>query len=284
MADPSSYRPKPGEIPVDPGVYKFRDKDRRVIYVGKAKSLRSRLSSYFQDIAALHPRTRTMVTTGASVEWTVVRKLDGLLQGDYRTLFRGLGLDFADLREYQLHDDIRHIDWNVTARTQVTHVRVYNEDRDITAWFLLDLSPSVDVGSAERAKREVLTEFVGVMARLLVHHGNKVGAILFDGVKELMIPPRAGRRQLYAEPAPRPRFQSQVRPFGGWRGLPDGSQARLVQAQGEVCHGPRWGRPDAQQCDDAISEGPVQLRAAQEKLARCGSSTSAPSIRRRAAG
>ena len=132
----------------------------------------------------------------ARLEWTVVRKLDGLLQGDYRTLFRGLGLDFADLREYQLHDDIRHIDWNVTARTQVTHVRVYNEDRDITAWFLLDLSPSVDVGSGERAKREVLTEFVGVMARLLVHHGNKVGAILFDGVNELMIPPRAGRRQV----------------------------------------------------------------------------------------
>ncbi|WP_446663543.1 excinuclease ABC subunit UvrC [Flexivirga sp. B27] len=83
MADPSTYRPKPGEIPVDPGVYKFRDKDRRVIYVGKAKSLRSRLSSYFQDIAALHPRTRTMVTTGASVEWTVVRNEVEALQLEY---------------------------------------------------------------------------------------------------------------------------------------------------------------------------------------------------------
>jgi len=83
VADPSSYRPKPGEIPVDPGVYKFRDKDGRVIYVGKAKSLRSRLSSYFQDIAALHPRTRTMVTTGASVEWTVVRNEVEALQLEY---------------------------------------------------------------------------------------------------------------------------------------------------------------------------------------------------------
>ncbi|MFC6707235.1 excinuclease ABC subunit UvrC [Flexivirga alba] len=83
MADPSTYRPKPGEIPVDPGVYKFRDKDGRVIYVGKAKSLRSRLSSYFQDIAALHPRTRTMVTTGASVEWTVVRNEVEALQLEY---------------------------------------------------------------------------------------------------------------------------------------------------------------------------------------------------------
>ncbi|KYH44385.1 excinuclease ABC subunit UvrC [Branchiibius sp. NY16-3462-2] len=83
MADPSTYRPKPGEIPVDPGVYRFRDKDGRVIYVGKAKSLRSRLSSYFQDISALHPRTRTMVTTGASVEWTVVRNEVEALQLEY---------------------------------------------------------------------------------------------------------------------------------------------------------------------------------------------------------
>ncbi len=83
MADPSTYRPKPGEIPLDPGVYRFRDKDGRVIYVGKAKSLRSRLSSYFQDIGALHQRTRTMVTTGASVEWTVVRNEVEALQLEY---------------------------------------------------------------------------------------------------------------------------------------------------------------------------------------------------------
>ena len=62
------------------------------------------------------------------LEWTVIRRLDGLLQGDYRTLFRGFGLDLADLREYQAHDDVRHIDWNVTARTQIPHVRVYNEE------------------------------------------------------------------------------------------------------------------------------------------------------------
>ena len=83
MADPSSYRPKPGEIPLDAGVYRFRDADGRVIYVGKAKSLRSRLSSYFQDISALHPRTRSMVTTGASVEWTVVSNEVEALQLEY---------------------------------------------------------------------------------------------------------------------------------------------------------------------------------------------------------
>lgn len=130
------------------------------------------------------------------LEWTVIRRLDGLLQGDYRTLFRGTGLDFADLREYQIHDDVRHIDWNVTARTQVPHVRIYTEDRDLTAWFLVDLSPSVDFGSRDRDKRQVLTEFVAVMARLFAQRGNKVGAILFDGVSELMVPARAGRRHV----------------------------------------------------------------------------------------
>jgi len=83
VADPSSYRPGPGEIPLDPGVYRFRDADGRVIYVGKAKSLRSRLSSYFQDLSALHPRTRSMVTTGASVEWTTVSNEVEALQLEY---------------------------------------------------------------------------------------------------------------------------------------------------------------------------------------------------------
>jgi excinuclease ABC subunit C len=83
VADPRTYRPKPGEIPTDPGVYRFRDTHGRVIYVGKAKSLRPRLSSYFQDITALHPRTATMVTTAASVEWTVVRTEVEALQLEY---------------------------------------------------------------------------------------------------------------------------------------------------------------------------------------------------------
>src|SRR5947209_2209866 len=101
------------------------------------------------------------------LEWTVIRRLDGLLHGDYRTLFRGIGVDLADLREYQYHDDVRHIDWNVTARLQTPYVREYNEDRDINAWFLLDLSPSVDFGSGEIRKLAVAGEFVTVLARML---------------------------------------------------------------------------------------------------------------------
>jgi uncharacterized protein (DUF58 family) len=130
------------------------------------------------------------------LEWTVIRRLDGLLHGDYRTLFRGFGLDLADLREYQYHDDVRRIDWNVTARLQTPHVREYNEDRDVTAWFLLDLSPSVDFGSGELKKRAVSVEFVAVLARLLTRHGNRVGAMLYGDKVESVIPPRAGRRHV----------------------------------------------------------------------------------------
>lgn len=83
VADPATYRPQPGTIPVEPGVYKFRDSYGRVIYVGKAKSLRNRLNSYFADVAALHPRTRQMVTTAASVEWTVVSTEVEALQLEY---------------------------------------------------------------------------------------------------------------------------------------------------------------------------------------------------------
>lgn len=127
------------------------------------------------------------------LEWTVIRRLDGLLQGDYRTLFRGVGLDLADLREYQYHDDVRHIDWNVSARMQAPYVREYNEDREVTAWFLIDTSPSVDFGSGLRKKRAVSAEFVGVLARLLTRHGNKVGAIFYGGSVDAVIPPRNGR-------------------------------------------------------------------------------------------
>ena len=113
----------------------------------------------------------------------MIRRLDGLLQGDYRTLFRGFGLDLADLREYELHDDVRYIDWNVTARLQTPHVREFHEDREVTAWFLLDLSGSVNFGSRDVRKRELSAEFVAVLARLFTRHGNRVGALLYDGTR-----------------------------------------------------------------------------------------------------
>jgi uncharacterized protein (DUF58 family) len=130
------------------------------------------------------------------LEWTVIRRLDGLLQGDYRTLFRGFGLDLADLREYQYNDDVRHIDWNVTARLQTPYVREYNEDREVTAWFLLDLSPSVDFGSEQVKKQTVSAEFVTVLARVLTRHGNRVGALLYGSDVDTVIPAKGGRRHV----------------------------------------------------------------------------------------
>jgi uncharacterized protein (DUF58 family) len=130
------------------------------------------------------------------LDWRVIRRLDGLMQGDYRTLFYGTGIDFADLREYQLQDDIRHIDWNVTARMDSPYVRQYVEDRDITAWFLLDLSPSMAFGPAARPKEMVLIDFVTTLARLLTRSGNRVGAILYTNRVERTIEPRSGRNQV----------------------------------------------------------------------------------------
>ncbi|TAG25578.1 MAG: DUF58 domain-containing protein [Burkholderiales bacterium] len=134
------------------------------------------------------------------LEWTTIRRLDGALQGDYRTLFRGAGLDFADLREYQSHDDVRHIDWNVTARTGTPHVRVFTEDREMATWFVMDLSASVDFGSGARRKRDVANELAVSLSRVLTGHGNRVGALLYGGGDgggmSKMLPTGSGRRHV----------------------------------------------------------------------------------------
>ena len=130
------------------------------------------------------------------LEWQVVRRLDGILQGDYRSLFFGSGLDLADLREYQAGDDVRSIDWNVTARMSTPYVRRYLEEREITAWFLLDLSPSMAFGASDRQKDSVMFDFVATLARLLTRNGNRVGAILYNDGIERTIPPRGGRSQV----------------------------------------------------------------------------------------
>ncbi|MFI5909795.1 DUF58 domain-containing protein [Dactylosporangium sp. NPDC051541] len=136
------------------------------------------------------------------LEWQVLRRLDGQLQGSYRTVFRGTGIDFADLREYTPEDDVRHIDWNVTARLDEPFVRQYTEDRELTAWLVLDLSASMRSGNNKgnnkndddnTGKDATLTELAVSLARLLTYGGNRVGAVLYDNAKQLVLPPRAGR-------------------------------------------------------------------------------------------
>ena len=127
------------------------------------------------------------------LEWRVVRRLDGRLQGAYRTPRRGSGLDFAGLRPYVEGDDARHIDWNVTARLDEPHVREFIEDRELTAWLVLDRSASMVVGGPGRGKQDVLVELALILARLLGRNGNRVGALLYDAGTVRIVPPGTGR-------------------------------------------------------------------------------------------
>ncbi|HVW42977.1 MAG TPA: excinuclease ABC subunit UvrC [Amycolatopsis sp.] len=124
MADPSTYRPSPGSIPDEPGVYKFRDSTHRVIYVGKAKSLRSRLNSYFADLAGLHPRTRQMVTTAASVEWTVVTTEVEALQLEYNWI-----KEFDPRFNVRYRDDKSYPVLAVTLNEEFPRLHVYRGPR-----------------------------------------------------------------------------------------------------------------------------------------------------------
>jgi uncharacterized protein (DUF58 family) len=130
------------------------------------------------------------------LEWHVVRRLDGRLQGAYRTVFRGSGMDFTGLREYTPEDDVRHIDWNVTARLDEPYVRQYTEDRELTAWLVLDQSASMRFGAERHGKDSVLAELAVSLGRLLSKTGNRVGAILYDNRYQRVIPPRTGRNHL----------------------------------------------------------------------------------------
>jgi uncharacterized protein (DUF58 family) len=123
------------------------------------------------------------------LEWRVLRRLDGRMQGAYRTPYRGSGLDFAGLRPYVEEDDARHIDWNATARLDEPQVRQFTEDRELTAWLVLDRSASMAVA----AKRAVSGELALSLARLLGRGGNRVGAVLHDGAATRVVPPGTGR-------------------------------------------------------------------------------------------
>jgi uncharacterized protein (DUF58 family) len=184
----------------------------RSLFARRLKEPNADSSRPNQFVGALNESAQDAESILQRLEWTVLKRLDGLLQGDYRSLFRGFGLDLADLREYQASDDVRFIDWNVTARMNSPYVREFQEDREITAWFMMDLSASIDFGSQLRSKRTVITQLVGVLARMLTRHGNQVGAVLYNQAQghdtskggqdskltllHGVVPPRHGRRQV----------------------------------------------------------------------------------------
>jgi uncharacterized protein (DUF58 family) len=129
------------------------------------------------------------------LEWKVLRRLDGRMQGTYRTPRRGVGLDFIGTRPYVDGDDARYIDWNATARTDELQVREFNEDRELTAWLVLDRSASMAVGALGRGKGDVLVEVSLALARLFGRGGNRVGAVLYDTGSVRIVRPGSGRRQ-----------------------------------------------------------------------------------------
>ena len=128
------------------------------------------------------------------LEWKVVRRLDGRLQGDHRTVHRGSGIDFTGSRVYLDGDDARHIDWNVTARLDEPYLRVFTEDRELTVWLVLDRSASMAAGLPGRGKHDVLAELALVLARMFGRGGNRVGALLFDTGMLRVVPPGTSRR------------------------------------------------------------------------------------------
>lgn len=130
------------------------------------------------------------------LDMPVMRRLEGLLQGNYKSASRGDGLDLADLREYQFHDDVRRMDWNATARHGIAYVREYLEDREIPVWLLLDMSPSMRFEGVSVSKHAVLTEFATLICRLMLSRGNRAGAMIFSGRVDRTIPARGGRLQL----------------------------------------------------------------------------------------
>src|SRR6202521_2445444 len=125
--------------------------------------------------------------------WPVLRRLGFHPGGDERSAFRGTGLEYSDVREYQAGDDPRTIEWNITARSDRPYVRESLPDRGLDAWLLIDVSRSLDWGTARCLKRQLALEFSAVVGQLLIGRGNRVGALLFDDRVRSIIPPSAGR-------------------------------------------------------------------------------------------
>ena len=130
------------------------------------------------------------------IELRTVRLVEDLMAGQYHSVFKGRGMDFDEVREYQPGDEVRRIDWNVTARTGVTHIKKYVEEREMTVLLAVDVSASGDTGSVQQSKRELAAELAAVLAFSAIRNNNKVGALLFTDGAEKYIRPAKGRRHV----------------------------------------------------------------------------------------
>jgi uncharacterized protein (DUF58 family) len=129
------------------------------------------------------------------LELKVIKRLDGFLFGDYTGIFYGPSLDLAEIREYQPGDEVRRMDWNVTARSGKLHVRQYREEREITAWMVVDMSKSMTFGTRRVLKSDLALEFAGVLSSIITRHGDKIGCLGVNEAGIKFVPPRTGRAQ-----------------------------------------------------------------------------------------
>jgi uncharacterized protein (DUF58 family) len=136
---------------------------------------------------------REVIQKVRRIEITTRRKVTDVLAGEYHSIFKGRGMEFSEVREYQVGDDIRTIDWNVTSRTGALHVKKYVEERELTVLLMLDASGSADFGTASRFKREVAAEMGALLAFSAIKNNDRVGAIVFTDEVEMFVPPRKGR-------------------------------------------------------------------------------------------
>ncbi|MGH3298997.1 MAG: DUF58 domain-containing protein [Trebonia sp.] len=189
------------------------------------------------------------------LEWRVLRRIEGRVAGGYRTAHRGTGTDLAGLRAYVEGDDARHIDWNVTARLNEPQLRVFNEDRELTVWLVLDRSASMTVGAPGRGKHDVLSELAVLLARMFSRSGNQVGALLYDNGAVRTVPPGSGRRHVLhiaaelgrARPAERAAFAGPRSDERGKRPL-SGARRRAREAS------PHRGTTDLAAMLDAVAK------------------------------
>jgi uncharacterized protein (DUF58 family) len=193
------------------------------------------------------------------LEWRVLRRLEGRLAGGYRTAHRGPGTDLAGLRGYVEGDDARHIDWNVTARLNEPQIRLFNEDRELTVWLVLDRSASMTAGRPGRGKHDVLSELAVVLARLFSRGGNRVGALLYDNGAVRTIPPGSGRRHVLHIAAQLDRTA----------GAPDGQNSQNGQNNRGQDRKGRKSRADrARQRDAGAHRGTTDLAAMLDAVAK----------------
>ena len=160
-----------------------------------------RVEKYFSHLISIHLKSQKMEVSELLKK---VRKIEiktkgltnHIFSGEYHSAFKGRGMSFSEVREYQYGDDIRNIDWNVTARFQHPYVKIFEEERELTIMLLIDVSKSSFIGTQNQLKNEIIAEIAGVLAFSAIQNNDKVGVLFFSDAIEMYIPPKKGKSHI----------------------------------------------------------------------------------------